>query len=272
MNSGSVLDFGWSDTLPPPCPSPPGGENLSSDSSPVQRLKAHRGWWESPRGYRGGPALWSPETEEHLGFFIYLNVKIQNSQDHRDDDNKPVESSSSGSSSTWTFFGHFLSPQSLRKIHVRGRRPHRRTENCRHRYDQFGTESKGLSIKKEKKSLNISVICVSSWEFLPQRPHQVTLENLNSCSFTCHSFRKREREKTADSSECWLSTSRDIICGNTKSCWARHILCCWGNSGDLQGEVTDKERQRPLSASTGKLSVQSFPFPLVYVLTFIKQH
>lgn len=99
----------------------------------------------------GEVQLYDPLKRKNIWGFFYLNVKIQNSQDHRDDDNKPVESNSSGSSSTWTFFGHFLSPQSLRKIHVRGRRPHRRTENCRHRYDQFGTESKGLSFKKEKK-------------------------------------------------------------------------------------------------------------------------
>lgn len=147
MNSGSVLDFGWSDTPPP---SPPGVRTcrLTPVLCNASKLTEDDG---KVHVDTGEVQLYDPLKRKNIWGFFYLNVKIQNSQDHRDDNNKPVESNSSGSSSTWTFFGHFLSPQSLRKIHVRGRRPHRRTENCRHRYDQFGTESKGLSFKKEKK-------------------------------------------------------------------------------------------------------------------------
>lgn len=159
MNSGSVLDFGWSDTLPPPSPPLPGWEPvvwLQSCATPQssQRMMGKSTW------IQGRSSFMIPWNGRTFGVFFYLNVKIQNSQDHRDDNNKPVESNSSGSSSTWTFFGHFLSPQSLRKIHVRGRRPHRRTENCRHRYDQFGTESKGLSFKNgKKKSKHLCNLC-----------------------------------------------------------------------------------------------------------------
>lgn len=44
----------------------------------------------------------------------------------------PVESNFFESSSTWTFFCHFLSPLSLRRIHGQGPRPRHSTKNCQH--------------------------------------------------------------------------------------------------------------------------------------------